>query len=129
MDWLAHAPASWQGACVCVSDPTAIDGFRMCPLPRQQIRAAKLPAAVILGGLKRGVIGKRSEQKAEAARRNGCRPCRPGKKRGRPKGGLAGSDGVFPRRRTNHRGVDEGPAHLLHPHPSQRQVPCVRPDA
>jgi hypothetical protein len=43
------------------------------------------PWAVILGRLRRGTRERPSSRKAEAARRNGRRPCRPGKHRGRPR--------------------------------------------
>lgn len=73
-------------ALVCMENAEDIDGFRIRPFLRQQLRVAKNPAAVLIGSLKRGVREKQSERKAEAARRNGCCPCRPGRKRGRPAG-------------------------------------------
>jgi hypothetical protein len=50
-----------------------------------QVKLWKNPAAVALGKRKSGVVETRSEAKAAAARRNGGKPCRPGKIRGRPR--------------------------------------------
>ena len=47
------------------------------------VKVFKHAAAVALGKLKRGVTENPSIRKAEAARRNGKRPCRPGRRRGR----------------------------------------------
>ncbi len=44
-----------------------------------------LPAAQALGKLKAGVKERSSARKAAACRRNGLRPCRPGRRRGRPR--------------------------------------------
>jgi hypothetical protein len=50
------------------------------------IRRFKNPAAVVLGGCKRGVKERSSEIKASTARQNGKRPVRPGHRaRGRPR--------------------------------------------
>lgn len=55
-------------------------------LPASSVRLHKLPAAVILGRLKRGKIEKKSETKAKSCRINGRRPARPGSRpRGRPR--------------------------------------------
>ena len=62
--------------------PLGVSPFRL--LQAHEVRIAKNQHAVLLGSLKRGVREKPSKRKAEAARRNGCCPCRPGKKRGRP---------------------------------------------
>ena len=48
------------------------------------VRRIKNPAAVLLGRLKKGIKERPSTAKTAAARRNGCRPPRPGRKRGRP---------------------------------------------
>lgn len=51
-----------------------------------ELRRYKLPAAVALGGRKRGVKERPSARKAKAARINGCAPPRPGSRpRGRPR--------------------------------------------
>jgi hypothetical protein len=49
------------------------------------VEVVKNPAAMLLGGCKRGVRERRSEAKAIAARINGLAPCRVGRKRGRPR--------------------------------------------
>lgn len=50
------------------------------------IQRLKNPAAIVLGGCKRGVKERPSELKAASARRNGTCPVRPGhRSRGRPK--------------------------------------------
>jgi hypothetical protein len=54
-------------------------------LPASQVVLAKNEAAVALGRLKKGVREIKSVDKVSAARRNGAKPCRPGKKRGRPR--------------------------------------------
>jgi hypothetical protein len=51
-----------------------------------ELRRFKLPAAVALGGCKRGVKERQSAKKARCARINGCRPVRPSSRpRGRPR--------------------------------------------
>jgi hypothetical protein len=51
-----------------------------------EVQRIKNPAAVVLGGLKRGVTEVKSAAKAAAARANGCQPPRPGSRpRGRPR--------------------------------------------
>ena len=50
----------------------------------KDVRLHKRPEAVLLGSQKAGKVERRSEAKARAARLNGLRPCRPGKRRGRP---------------------------------------------
>jgi hypothetical protein len=50
-----------------------------------QLRRYKLPSAVLLGGQKRGKKERQSRRKQDACRRNGRRPCGPGKRRGRPR--------------------------------------------
>ena len=49
------------------------------------IQPYKLPSAVLLGSQKRGTKELPSPRKQEACRKNGCRPCHPGRARGRPK--------------------------------------------
>lgn len=51
----------------------------------KDVRLYRNPAAVTLGGLKRGIKEKSSAAKAATARRNGLFPCREGKRRGRPR--------------------------------------------
>jgi hypothetical protein len=50
-----------------------------------EVRRVKNPAAVLMGSLKHGVRERQSSRKQASARRNGVQPCRPGKKRGRPR--------------------------------------------
>ena len=73
-------------ALVCIYDATAIEGFRVQPFHRRELRLGKHPAAVILGSRKAGVRERPSAVKQATARRNGAMPCRPGKRRGRPRG-------------------------------------------
>jgi hypothetical protein len=54
-------------------------------VPASQVEFIRNPAAVLLGSRKRGVRERKSEAKASAARSNGAKPCRPGRKRGRPR--------------------------------------------
>ncbi len=53
--------------------------------PTSEVRRIKNPAAVLLGHLKRGKRETPSELKRSTARANGSMPCRPGKRRGRPR--------------------------------------------
>ncbi|MCX6923480.1 MAG: hypothetical protein NT154_09775 [Verrucomicrobia bacterium] len=48
------------------------------------IRRYRLPSAALLGRQKAGVVERPSARKRVSCRRNGCRPCAPGKRRGRP---------------------------------------------
>lgn len=57
-----------------------------------ELRKLRHPAATLLGGLKLGITERASRKKAEAARRNGRCPVRPGSRpRGRPKSPANGS--------------------------------------
>jgi hypothetical protein len=67
------------------NDPARVEGLGMKLLPVTELKLFKSPAAVILGGAKRGVREARSDAKVLAARANGCKPPRPGKRRGRPR--------------------------------------------
>ena len=58
--------------------------FEWGVLPAHCIRVYRDPKARLLGSLKAGVIERKSEAKAHAARRNGLRPTREGRRRGRP---------------------------------------------
>jgi hypothetical protein len=49
------------------------------------IRRYKLPSAVLVGRQKAGVVEQPSPRKRQSCRKNGCRPCAPGKRRGRPR--------------------------------------------
>ena len=51
----------------------------------RQLQIVKHPAAVALGRLKRGKKERPSELKKMTARANGAKPCKPGKRRGRPR--------------------------------------------
>jgi hypothetical protein len=50
-----------------------------------QVQVIKNEAAILLGRFKKGIFERKSEAKASAARSNGAKPCRPGRKRGRPR--------------------------------------------
>lgn len=50
-----------------------------------EVAVLKNPAACLLGSLKAGRTERKSEVKAESARRNGQMPCRVGRRRGRPR--------------------------------------------
>ena len=54
-------------------------------IPASQVSLAKDPNAVLLGRAKLGIEERYSEAKVLAARRNGLKPCRPGRRRGRPR--------------------------------------------
>lgn len=59
---------------------------RLIVVPTNSLKLYRLPAAILLGQLKRGVVEKKSIRKAEAARLNGKMPARPGhRRRGRPR--------------------------------------------
>ncbi|HEY6180863.1 MAG TPA: hypothetical protein VIW67_01390, partial [Terriglobales bacterium] len=66
-------------------DPRQIDPVQFALFRADQVRVLKSPAAVLLGSLKRGIKEQPSEKKRLACRRNGLRPCKPGRRRGRPK--------------------------------------------
>jgi hypothetical protein len=66
------------------ADPFAIDGRLHQVFRAPQLRVFKTPAAVALGRRKKGRMERPSALKSETSRRNGCFPCRPGRKRGRP---------------------------------------------
>lgn len=57
--------------------------FRM--VPADEVQLIPIPAAQMLGRLKNGVKERYSKKKTAACRRNGKMPCRPGKRRGRPR--------------------------------------------
>jgi len=54
-------------------------------IPADQVKVVPNQSASLLGKLKRGVRERPSAAKARAARENGRRPCRAGRKRGRPR--------------------------------------------
>jgi len=54
-------------------------------IPASEVRLWKNPHAVTLGRAKAGSREKPSLAKRIACRRNGCQPCRPGRRRGRPR--------------------------------------------
>ena len=64
--------------------PRLLEPGRWGVVPASRVRVWTNPAARLLGRLKRGTREQRSEAKIAAARRNGLRPCAPGKRRGRP---------------------------------------------
>ena len=65
---------------------------RVHKLHERELVLLKLPHAVMLGSLKRGKRERPSEHKAEACRRNGACPARPGSRpRGRPRKALRAS--------------------------------------
>lgn len=51
----------------------------------RDVQLYKLPSAVVLGALKAGCVERPSERKGAACRANGAMPCRPGRRRGRPR--------------------------------------------
>ena len=53
-------------------------------LPAEKVLVVKNEHAVRLGQLKSGKVERKSEAKSTAARLNGTRPCKDGKRRGRP---------------------------------------------
>jgi len=72
-------------AAVAWEDPFAVQGNRVTSFEIQTIRLYKNPAAVALGRLKHGRKERKSEVKAQVARRNGAYAVRPGRRpRGRP---------------------------------------------
>lgn len=81
---IAELLAAARGkAIVRWTDPSQIDPERVVCIPSEGLKFIPLPAAQVLGRLKRGVKERSSPRKAAACRRNGMRPCRPGKRRGR----------------------------------------------
>lgn len=72
-------------------DPHCIEGARLGLFKAADLRPYRLPAAVALGKSKRGVKERPSERKALTARINGMMPCRPGRRRGRPRTKLPSS--------------------------------------
>lgn len=72
-------------AFVTWTDPRLLRPEQHAALQAGELRPFKLPAAVVLGGAKKGIQEKKSIRKLEAARRNGTRPPRVGsRRRGRP---------------------------------------------
>ena len=67
------------------SDLARFNFMRRWALHEADVKLYKHPAAVTLGSLKRGVRERPSAAKSNSARANGCQPCRPGKRRGRPR--------------------------------------------
>ena len=73
-------------AMVAWQDDFAIKPERVGGCRTDDLRRYKVPAAVILGGLKKGRKERPSAKKGRCARGNGCRPVRPGSRpRGRPR--------------------------------------------
>jgi len=70
---------------VYVKRPEGAPGPFLERLRASEVQLVKNPAAVLLGKLKFGKKERASAVKAASARLNGCKPCRPGRKRGRPK--------------------------------------------
>lgn len=69
---------------VRIPDLDAVAGYREVVVRADDLELVRDPAAVLLGGLKRGVTERPSPRKRRTARKNGKRPCRPGRRRGRP---------------------------------------------
>lgn len=68
---------------MCVGDPDEV--VRSWGVVRaSEVEVVRNPHAALLGRLKAGTRERKSEAKARAARLNGLRPCRKGKRRGRP---------------------------------------------
>jgi hypothetical protein len=73
-------------ALVTWRDEFAVKPDKIGACGTDELRRYRLPAAVLLGGCKRGVKERSSTRKAKAARINGCVPPRPGSRpRGRPR--------------------------------------------
>ncbi len=76
---------------VFADEPVTITGGQYWKLKEHQVVLSKLPEAVLLGAQKRGKKERPSERKAEACRRNGACPVRPGSRpRGRPRTAASG---------------------------------------
>lgn len=71
---------------MCAGDPD-LAGQSWGVVPASSVRIIKNEHAARLGRLKAGKAERKSEAKARAARLNGLRPCREGKRRGRPSSG------------------------------------------
>lgn len=71
-------------ALVSWDDPLWLEGIRHQVVRIEDLSVYKTPAAIWLGKLKSGCKERKSEVKAAASRRNGCSPCRDGKRRGKP---------------------------------------------
>ena len=83
---VAELKAALRGrAVVAWTDLRRVDPFCLAVCNVDEITPFKLPAARSLGTMKRGKKERPSLRKLRACRRNGRKPCRPGKKRGRPK--------------------------------------------
>lgn len=68
------------------NDPLTVTGQCSGLFKTHELKLYRLPAAVLLGRLKRGVTERKSERKAQSCRRNACKPPRPGSRpRGRPR--------------------------------------------
>jgi len=83
------APLTWanRGRVLVLNPDSEPDNesFPWVALWERDVKLHRNPAAVALGKLKRGVAERPSEIKAASARKNGSMPCRPGKRRGRPR--------------------------------------------
>jgi hypothetical protein len=67
-------------------DNLAVNPNRVAACRTEELRQYRLPAAVLLGSLKRGAKERQSIKKARAARLNGFAPPQPGSRpRGRPR--------------------------------------------
>ena len=77
-----------RGSAVVLLNQVDGNGNRiMQACPASSLSLYKLPSAIRLGRLKRGVTEPKSLAKAESSRRNGSKPVRPGSRpRGRPQG-------------------------------------------
>jgi hypothetical protein len=90
-DRVVYALGAKRGRVMFTSQPDgpigSVDGLRRDwgVVPAHLVEVVKDPAAMLLGSLKRGVRERKSEAKASAARSNGAKPCKPGRKRGRPR--------------------------------------------
>ncbi|HEY0434736.1 MAG TPA: hypothetical protein VGC95_12750, partial [Chitinophagaceae bacterium] len=76
-------------ACVYWDDPHSIVLRVYAYYHTSQLRLYKLPPAVLLGSCKRGVKERKSAVKAKTSVINGCKPCKPGRIRGRPRNTVA----------------------------------------
>lgn len=83
---IGHVVAIQRGQAMIIREaPFTIGEREIMLLPVTDLKRYRLPSAALLGSLKAGVKERPSETKRAACRANGCRPCRPGRKRGRPR--------------------------------------------
>jgi hypothetical protein len=79
-----------RGLCAAAwSDPFNFPTSRVSVVATSLVEPYREPCAVVMGGRKRGTKEKPSERKRKSCRKNGCRPARRGRRRGRPRNPVA----------------------------------------